>query len=90
MVQAHHLTVNVDANSCSFSVHFQVIHGLLDRIMELLEVPHSETEGTKGYYLKSGEGVCSHIHTTCVIRSVLYTYVYYTLYVHTYVYQTLG
>lgn len=34
---------------------FEVIHGLLDRTMQLLELPHLENEGKAGYYLKSGE-----------------------------------
>lgn len=32
---------------------FEVIHGLLDRIMQLLDVPHSEK---KGYVIRASEG----------------------------------
>ena len=36
---------------------FQVIHGLLDRTMQLLEVPYSEDKtSVHGYYLKAHEG----------------------------------
>jgi hypothetical protein len=33
---------------------FEVIHGLMDRIMQLLEVPYGKEVG--GYYLKSSDG----------------------------------
>lgn len=37
---------------------FQVIHGLLDRTMQLLEVPYSEDKtSVHGYYLKAHEGI---------------------------------
>ena len=37
---------------------FQVIHGLLDRTMQLLEVPYSEDHtSAHGYYLKAHEGI---------------------------------
>ena len=32
---------------------FEVIHGLLDRVMELLEVPPCEAGSADGYYIKS-------------------------------------
>jgi len=34
---------------------FEVIHGLLDRVMQLLEVPLSTDKSTSGYYLQSSE-----------------------------------
>ena len=40
-----------------FYGYFQVIQGLLDRTMQLLEVPLSTHEGDGGYYLKASEGV---------------------------------
>lgn len=37
---------------------FQVIHGLLDRTMQLLEVPYSEDKtSVHGYHLKAHEGI---------------------------------
>lgn len=32
---------------------FEIIHGLLDRVMQLLEVPLSDGDSSKGYYIKS-------------------------------------
>jgi phenylalanyl-tRNA synthetase beta chain len=34
---------------------FEIIHGLLDRVMQLLEVPRSEDKSNSGYYLRASE-----------------------------------
>lgn len=34
---------------------FQIINGLLDRMMQMLNIPHSE----KGYHIKASEGTMS-------------------------------
>ena len=45
-------------SSNNFAWLFQVIHGLLDRTMQLLEVPYSEDKTSQhGYYLKAHEGI---------------------------------
>ena len=36
--------------------HFQIIQGLLDRTMQLLEVPLSTRVGDGGYHLKASNG----------------------------------
>jgi hypothetical protein len=44
---------------CNKTAGFEVVHGLLDRIMAVLEVPRIQTTGTKaqtGYYLKETDG----------------------------------
>lgn len=46
---------------------FEVIHGLLDRVMELLEVPPCEAGSADGYYIKKGSSptyfqVCADIY----------------------------
>lgn len=35
---------------------FQIVHGLLDRIMQVLEVPWSQQKTSDGYYLKAADG----------------------------------
>ena len=51
-----HVVVGLDA-CCGRSTHFQVIQGLLDRTMQLLEVPLSTSPGDDGgYYLKASDG----------------------------------
>ena len=41
-----------------FCLFLQVIHGLLDRTMQLLEVPYTEDKTSlHGYYLKAHEGI---------------------------------
>lgn len=37
---------------------FEVIHGLLDRTMELLEVPRVNVGDKNGYYIKAGKEEC--------------------------------
>merc|ERR1712106_1151418 len=34
---------------------FEIIHGLLDRLMQLLEVPPVQDKSASGYYLRQGE-----------------------------------
>lgn len=34
----------------------QVIHGLLDRVMQLLDVPFSAKKDKTGYYIKAADG----------------------------------
>lgn len=41
---------------CNKSAGFEVIHGLLDRVMQLLEVPWSSDKGDLGYYLQAEDG----------------------------------
>ena len=41
---------------CGQLSHFQIIQGLLDRTMQLLEVPLSISEGDDGYHLKASDG----------------------------------
>lgn len=49
---------------CNKTAGFEVVHGLLDRIMLMLEVPRissSEPKATTGYYIKEREGPCSFV-----------------------------
>lgn len=41
------------------SAGFEIIHGLIDRVLLLLEVPWSANKDTNGYYLRAADG------TTC-------------------------
>ncbi|XP_066145174.1 phenylalanine--tRNA ligase beta subunit isoform X1 [Euwallacea fornicatus] len=43
------------AVNCNKNAGFEVIHGLLDRIMLLLEVPWSQNRDNVGYYLRSAQ-----------------------------------
>ncbi|XP_015589636.1 phenylalanine--tRNA ligase beta subunit [Cephus cinctus] len=43
------------AVNCNKSAGFEVIHGLLDRLMQLLEVPWSSNKDNEGYYLQPAE-----------------------------------
>lgn len=36
---------------------FEVIHGFLDRIMQVLAIPFSETQGNNGYYIRASNGI---------------------------------
>ena len=47
--ERHMCAVNYNKSS-----GFEVIHGLLDRIMQLMEIPPAD--GNKGYYIKAIEG----------------------------------
>lgn len=42
------------AVNCNKSAGFEVVHGLLDRVMLLLEVPW---KGENGYYLEAADGI---------------------------------
>ena len=46
---------------CARSAGFEVVHGLLDRAMKMLEVPRIGREDGKvtGYYIKEGDGLFS-------------------------------
>ena len=49
---------------CNKTAGFEVIHGLLDRLMQMLEVPRLSSEDTTskyGYYLKEKEGTLNRI-----------------------------
>ncbi|PSN33654.1 Phenylalanine--tRNA ligase beta subunit [Blattella germanica] len=45
----------VCAVNCNKTPGFEIIHGLLDRIMQLLEVPRSVNKDSTGYYLRSAD-----------------------------------
>lgn len=44
------------AVNCNKNAGFEIVHGLLDRIMLLLEVPWSRKKDSIGYYLKASNG----------------------------------
>jgi phenylalanyl-tRNA synthetase beta chain len=46
----------VCALNCNKTPGFEIIHGLLDRLMQLLEVPRSSNKDGIGYYLKAVDG----------------------------------
>lgn len=46
----------VCAVNCNKTAGFEVIHGLLDRIMILLEAKWNPKKGDTGYYLRQIEG----------------------------------
>ncbi|KAJ8971534.1 hypothetical protein NQ317_016805 [Molorchus minor] len=41
------------AVNCNKTAGFEIVHGLLDKVMLLLEVPWSPTKNTVGYYLEA-------------------------------------
>ena len=46
---------------CNKTAGFEVVHGMLDRAMQMLEVPRissTDTKATHGYYIKEREGQC--------------------------------
>ncbi|XP_030375764.1 phenylalanine--tRNA ligase beta subunit [Scaptodrosophila lebanonensis] len=43
------------AVNCNKTAGFEVVHGLLDRVMQLLEVPWKSGDAPKGYYLQATE-----------------------------------
>ncbi len=50
---------HVTAVYCNRAANFEVIHGLLDRLMRILEVPHissTDAKAEKGFYLEQHEG----------------------------------
>lgn len=44
------------AVNCNKTAGFEVVHGLLDRIMLLLEVPWNPDRTLTGYYLQPADG----------------------------------
>ena len=50
----HLLLLEFDSNC--FVMWCQVIHGLLDRVMQLLDVPFSAKKDKAGYYIKAADG----------------------------------
>jgi phenylalanyl-tRNA synthetase beta chain len=47
---------------CNKSAGFEVVHGLLDRIMKMLEIPRigsADPKAETGYYIKESSGKCS-------------------------------
>jgi len=44
------------ALNCNKTPGFEIIHGLLDRLMQLLEFPRSSNKDGIGYYLTSVDG----------------------------------
>lgn len=44
--------------NCNKTAGFEVVHGLLDKIMMLLQVNWSPTQSKEGYYLRQVEGKC--------------------------------
>ncbi|XP_064535651.1 phenylalanine--tRNA ligase beta subunit [Drosophila montana] len=55
------------AVNCNKSAGFEVVHGLLDRVMQLLSVPWKTGNADQGYYLQAAEdptyfpGRCAHV-----------------------------
>ncbi|XP_012286277.1 phenylalanine--tRNA ligase beta subunit [Orussus abietinus] len=43
------------AVNCNKSAGFEIIHGLLDRVMQVLEVPWRSNKDSSGYYLQAAE-----------------------------------
>lgn len=57
---------------CNKTAGFEVIHGVLDRAMKMLEVPRirsDDYEKETGYYLKETEGACSWVLWVLAIAS---------------------
>lgn len=49
---------------CNKTAGFEIVHGVLDRAMKMLEIPHASPDikaGT-GYYLKETSGMCPFYH----------------------------
>lgn len=54
---------------CNRTAGFEVIHGLLDRVMQMLEVPRiagTDYKAETGYYLKEREGACCWLCTRVI------------------------
>lgn len=45
------------AVNCNKNAGFEIVHGLLDRIMSLLDVPWNPNKSVGGYYLEAVEGM---------------------------------
>jgi len=43
--------------NCNRTPGFEIVHGLLDRLMQLLEVPRSNNKDVSGYYLQAVDGM---------------------------------
>ena len=55
---------------CNKTAGFEVVHGVLDRIMQMLEVPRiasTDAKAPTGYYIKEREGTSSNILCPFVI-----------------------
>ena len=55
---------------CNKTAGFEVVHGLLDRIMLMLEVPlisSDDAKATTGYYIKEREGACPCALHPCLV-----------------------
>jgi phenylalanyl-tRNA synthetase beta chain len=52
---------------CNKTAGFEIVHGVLDRAMKMLEIPRipsTDTEAATGYYLKETNGMVSHSFLT--------------------------
>lgn len=56
----------------SKSPGFEVLHGLLDRVMQLLEVPFDSDGGHCGYHLKPIEGFFSYLTISIMTVNAFY------------------
>lgn len=61
------------AVNCNKSAGFEVVHGLLDRIMTLLEVPWSSDKSVAGYYLDAVDGIFLQLLFVLIIIILLFT-----------------
>lgn len=55
---------------CNKTAGFEVVHGLLDRIMKMLEVPRiasGDTTAEVGYYIKETSGECRSAVSTSTV-----------------------
>jgi len=51
---------------------FQVIHGILDRIMEMIPIPRTTSdEPSKGYYIEPTDGTETYLHPCLAIDNIL-------------------
>jgi phenylalanyl-tRNA synthetase beta chain len=51
---------HVAAVWCNRTAGFEIVHGLLDRIMQMLDVPFiakAESKAVEGYYIRESQGV---------------------------------
>ena len=57
---------------CNRTAGFEVVHGMLDRAMQMLEVPlisSSDKKALHGYYIKEREGMCPGIPLSMTMSS---------------------
>lgn len=62
---------------CNKSDGFELIHGLLDRILQILEVPWNNNETKNGYYLRAIDGNLKNYHYKKKyknIKKIIYLY----------------